>query len=153
MRTLLRTLAVAAALAAALGAGASTALAASPTGNSASVERYNFDESWCFDYGTSYDCSTVQATLMVTIMPDGRELGRIHFREEVKSFNPSGVQIGSTRVVAFDRTVFANGGQDETFSVSHTRAVGDFGTCVSTYVLKIVDYELQYEKYNGPGCN
>lgn len=153
MRTLLRTVAVAAALIAALGAGASTALAASPTGSSASVERYNFDESWCFDYGTYYDCSAVEANLMVTITPDGRDLARIHFREEVKSFNPSGVQIGSTRIVALDRTVFANGGQDKTFSVSHTRAVGEFGTCVSTYLLKIVDYELQYEKYNGPGCN
>jgi hypothetical protein len=153
MRTLLRTVAVAAALAAALGAGASTALAASPTGNSSSVERYNFDESWCFDYGTYYDCSTVEANLMVTITPDGRNLARIHFREEVQSFSPSGVQIGSTRIVAFDRTVFANGGQDKTFSVSHTRAVGDFGSCVSTYLIKIVDYELQFEQYVGPGCH
>jgi hypothetical protein len=23
---------------------------------------------------------------------------------------------------------------------------------VSTYLFKIVDYELQFEKYNGPGC-
>jgi hypothetical protein len=153
MRTLLRTVAVVAALAAALGAGATTALAASPSDNAASVERYNFDESWCFDYGTSYDCSTVEATLMVTTTPDGRDLARIHFREEVNRFDPSGVQIGSTQIVAFDRSVFASGGQDKTFSVSHTRAVGDFGTCISTYLLKIVDFELQYEKYNGPGCN
>jgi hypothetical protein len=30
---------------------------------------------------------------------------------------------------------------------------GDFGKCVSTYVLRIVDYELQFEKYVGPGCH
>jgi hypothetical protein len=153
VRTLLRTIAATAVLAAlVVGAGASTAFAASSTANPASVVRYNFDDEWCFDYGTSYDCSVVDATLMVTVTPDGRELARIHFREEVASFNPSGVQIGSTRIVAFDRTVFANGGQDETFSVSHTRADGEYGTCVSTYLFKIVDYELQFEKYNGPGC-
>ena len=154
MRTFVRILAATAVLTAlVLGSAVTTVLAASPTGTSATVARYDYDEAWCFDYGTSHDCSVVDATLFVTITPDGRNLARIHFREEVKSFDPSGVQIGSTRVVALDRTVFANGGQDKTFSVSHTRAVGDFGTCVSTYVLKIVDYELQYEKYNGPGCN
>ena len=153
MRILLRTVAVAAALAAVLGAGASTALAASATGNSASVARYDFDEAWCFDYGSSYDCSVVDGSLFVTITPDGREIGRIHFREVVKTYDPSGVQIGSTRVVALDRTVFADGGQNGTFSVSHTRAVGDFGTCVVTYLLRIVDYDVQIDKYAGPGCN
>jgi hypothetical protein len=78
---------------------------------------------------------------------------RINFRTTVQSFDPSGVQIGSSRTVAFDKTVFADGGQDKTFSVTHTRAVGDFGTCVSTYLFKIVDYELQFEKDTGPGCD
>jgi hypothetical protein len=71
----------------------------------------------------------------------------------VQSFDPSGVQIGSSRTVSFDKTVFADGGQDKTFSVSHTRAVGDFGTCVSTYLFKIVDYGLQFEQFVGPGCH
>ena len=154
MRTLLRTIAATAALAALLvGASASTAFAASPSASPASVLRYDFDDEWCFDYGTSYDCSIVDATLMVTITPDGRELARIHFREEVASFNPSGVQIGSTRISSFDRSVFADGGRDETFSVTHTRSVGEYGKCVSTYRFKIVDFELQFEKYAGPGCN
>jgi hypothetical protein len=154
MRTLVRTLAATAILTAlVLGTTVSTVLAASPTGTSATTQRYDYDEAWCFDYGTSHDCSVVDATLFVTITPDGRETGRIHFRMDVQSFDPSGVQIGTTRTVAFDKTVFAGGGQDKTFSVSHTRAVGDFGTCVSTYVLKIVDYELQFEKYIGPGCH
>jgi hypothetical protein len=152
VRTLLRTIAASAAIAALVGGGASTAFAASSAANPASVVRYDFDDEWCFDYGTSYDCSVVDATLIVTVTPDGRELARIHFREEVASFDRSGVQIGSTRIVAFDRTVFANGGQDETFSVTHTRAVGEDGKCVSTYLFKIVDYELQFEKYIGPGC-
>jgi hypothetical protein len=152
MRTLLRTIAATAALAAlVVGAGASTVLAASPTGP-ASVERYNFDDEWCFDSGIYYDCSIVDGTLAVTTTPDGRALARIHFREQVQRFDPSGVQIASMRTVSFDRTVFAEGGQDKTFSVSHSRAVGDFGRCVSTYLLKIVDYELAFERYNGPGC-
>ena len=153
MRKLFRTLAATAVLTTlVLGSAASAVLAASPSANSANVERYDFDEAWCFDYGSSYDCSVVDAFLTVTITPDGRETGRIHFRMNVQSFDPSGVQIGSSRTVSFDKTVFADGGQDNTFSVSHTRAVGDFGTCVSTYLLKFVDYELQFEQYAGPGC-
>jgi uncharacterized protein RhaS with RHS repeats len=154
MRTFARTLAATAVLTTLiLGTAVSSVFAASPTGDAATVQRYDYDEAWCFDYGTSYDCSVVDATLAVTITPDGRETGRINFRMNVQSFDANGVQIGSTRTVAFDKTVFADGGQDKTFSVSHTRAVGDFGTCVSTYVLKIVDYELQFEKYVGPGCH
>jgi len=131
----------------------STAFAASPSANSATVDRYAYDDAWCFDYGTSYDCSVVNAKLAVTSTPDGRDIARINFRMTVQSFDLSGVQIGSSRTVSFDRTVFAEGGQDESFSVSHTRAVGDFGTCVSTYLFKVVDYELQFEQFVGPGCH
>jgi hypothetical protein len=154
MRTLIRTLAATAVLTAlVLGTAASTVLAASPSASSATVERYAYDEAWCFDYGTSYDCSVVDAKLAVTTTPDGRDIARINYRMVVKSFDPSGVQIGSSRTVSFDRTVFADDGQDESFSVSHTRAVGDFGTCVSTYLFKIVDYDLQFEQFVGPGCH
>lgn len=154
MRSLVRSLFASAAIAAlVIGAGASTVLAAGPAGTSASVQRYDFDDAWCFDYGDTYDCTVVDATLLVTATPDGREHGRIHFRQSVESFAADGTQIGSSRTVAFDRTVFADGGQDSTFSVSHTRAVGDGWTCVSTYLLKIVDYELQLERTNGPLCS
>ena len=147
MRTLLRAVAATAVLAAlVVGTGVSTAFAATQTASPAAVGRYDFDDEWCFDSGIYHDCSIVDATLLVTITPDGRALARIHFREQVQRFDPSGVQIASTRIVAFDRTVFADSGQDQTFSVSHTRAVGEFGKCVSTYLLKIVDYELQYER-------
>ena len=152
MRTFARTLAAAAALSALLlGFAVSTTLAASPTGNSATVTSYDFDDAWCFDYGAWYDCSVVDATLSVTTTPDGRDLARIHVRELTKSFDPNGVQVGSVRTVSFDRYVFAED-QDRTFSVRHTRAVGDYGTCVSTYLFKIVDFEVQMDKYTGPGC-
>ena len=154
MRTFVRTLAATAVLTAlVLGTAVSSVFAASPTGTSASVARYDYDEAWCFDYGSSYDCSVVDAFLTVTITPDGRETGRIHFRMNVQSFDSNDVQIGSSRTVSFDKTVFADGGQDKSFSVTHTRAVGDFGSCVSTYLFKIVDYELQFEQYAGPGCH
>ena len=151
-RDLARTLAATAVLSALLlGSAVSTALAASPTDNAATVTRYDFDDAWCFDYGTSYDCSTIDATLFVTSTPDGRDIGRIHFRELTKSYDPSGVQIGTTRVAAFQRSVYADD-TDQNFSVTHTRAVGDFGTCMSTYRFKVVDFEVQMDKFTGPGC-
>jgi hypothetical protein len=154
MGTLLRTLAATAALTGLLlGTAVSTVLAATPYPNAAFVERYEFDNAWCLDQGPWTDCSVVDAALAVTITPDDRHIARINFRMVVESFDHSGVQIGSSRTVSFDRTVFADGGQDETFSVSHTRSVGEFGTCVSTYLFKIVDYDLQFEQFNGPGCS
>ncbi len=152
MRTILRTLATSAAVAVLLLGTAATALAGSPTGNGATVERYDFDSEWCFDQGPWVDCTVVDAALFVTSTPDGRDIARITFRQVVTSYDPSGAEIGSSRTVSFDRTVFSDGGQDSTFSVSHTRAVGDFGTCVSTYLFKVVDYELEIDRYTGPGC-
>jgi hypothetical protein len=33
------------------------------------------------------------------------------------------------------------------------KAEGEFGACVTIYLFKVVDYELQLDKYTGPGCN
>lgn len=152
MRTFARTLAATAVLSALLlGTAVSTTLAASPTGNSATVTRYDFDDAWCFDYGDRYDCSVVDATLFVTTVPDGRDILRITFRELIESFDASGVQIGITRVNSFQRSVYADD-TDQNFSVTHTRAVGDWGSCVSTYLFKIVDFQVQMDKYTGPVC-
>ena len=154
MRTFLRSLAATTTLVVVLlGAGASSALAASPTGGPADTARYTFHDEWCFDYGTTYDCSIAHGTLAVTATPDGRDIARIHYRLSVTSFDASGVQIGSVRQSSFDRTVFADGGQDSTFTVEHTRASGEGFDCNSGYKLKIVDYELVTERYTGPGCD
>jgi len=151
-RTFVRTLATTAVLSALLlGTAASTAFAASPTGNAATLTRIDFDDAWCFDYGDRYDCSIVDATLFVTTVPDGRDILRINFRELIKSFDASGVQIGTTRVNSFQRSVYADD-TDQNFSVTHTRAVGDWGSCVSTYLFKVVDFQVQMDKYTGPGC-
>jgi hypothetical protein len=152
MRTILRALIVSATLGLVI-AGPSAALAASPSDTGAWVERYDFDTAWCFDYGTTYDCTTVDAALFVTTTPGGRDIARITYREIVTTFDQAGLEIGQQRTVSFDRTVFADGGQDSSFSVSHTRAVGEYGTCVTTYLFKVVDYELQLDRYTGPGCS
>jgi hypothetical protein len=148
MRTFIRSIGAAVVLATVvLGAGASTALAAP-------VEKYVFDDAWCFDYGTvGYDCTVSHGTLFVTVTPDGRDVARIVFRQTVSSFDAAGVQVGTFKTWSFDRTVFAEGGQDQTFVVDHFRGVGEYSSCHGSYVLKIVDYELQVEHYNGPHCS
>ena len=147
MRTFLRTITAAAALSALLlGAGASGALAAP-------VERYTFDDAWCVDFGVQYDCSVAHGTLFVTFAPDGRETARIVFRETTESFDPSGVQIGTFRTWSFDRTVLADDGQHDTFLVGHYRADGPYEDCGGSFVLKIVDFEVQVEHLNGPHCS
>ena len=149
MRTLLRAVAATAALTALLLTAAATpALAAS--GTNAETARYVYDDDWCFDDGWTVNCFVTHGTLSVTVTPDGREMGRIHFREEVHTFDQTGAEIGSFRVSSFDRTVFADGGQDSTFAVSHERARSDGSKCIYTYLLKIVDYELVKEQLNGP---
>lgn len=153
MRTLIRTLAASAALAAlVLGMGASTALAASDPSAPASVARYDFGDSWCFDFGTQVDCTVTDGTRSVTTTPDGREIARIHFRETVRSFDPDGTQIGTFKTTSFDRTVFAEGGQDSTFEVFRYQGSGAESSCHGSYLLKIVDDEVRVEHINGPHC-
>ena len=154
MRTLIRTLAATAALAAlVLGTGASTALAAGDPSASAAVARFDFGDSWCFDFGTQYDCTVTDGTLSVTTTPDGRDIARIHFREKVTSFDAKRVEIGTFKTSSFDRTVFAGGGQDSTFSVSRYQGSGAESSCHGSYILKIVDYAVQVEHINGPHCS
>jgi hypothetical protein len=152
MRTLLRAVAATAAVSALfLSVAAAPALAAS--GSAAEPARYVFDDEWCFDDGWTVNCFVTHGTLSVTITPDGREMARIHFREEVHTFDQAGVELGSYKVTALDRTVFSDGGQDKTFTVSHERARYDGQKCVFTYHLTIVNYELVKELLNGPTCS
>jgi hypothetical protein len=153
MRIILRALAATAAVAAlVLGTGASTVLAAGASAPAA-VAHYEFDDAWCFDFGVQLDCTVSHGSLDVTVTPDGREMARIHFRELVTSYDPSGVQIGTFKTSSFDRTVFADGGQDSTFSVSRYQGSGPYESCHGGYLLKIVDYEVQVEHFSGPHCS
>ena len=153
MRTIFRApLATAAVAALVLGTGASTALAAGASAP-ASVARYEFDDAWCFDFGVQLDCTVTDGTLIVTATPDGREIARILFRETVTSYDPSGVQIGTFTMSSFDRTVFADGGQDSTFTVSRYRGSGPYDSCHGGYLLRVVDDEVQVEHFYGPHCS
>jgi hypothetical protein len=152
MRTLLRAVAATAAVSALfLSVAAAPALAGS--GNGAEPARYVFDDEWCFDDGWTVNCFVTHGTLSVTVTPDGREMGRIHFREEVHTFDQAGVELGSYQVTALDRMVFSDGGQDSMFTVSHERARYDGSKCIFTYHLTIADYELVKEQLNGPTCS
>ena len=154
MRRLFRTLAATAALSALLlGAGASSAFAASDQGNPAHTYRYVFHDEWCFDQGATLDCSIADGVVSSTTTPDGREIGRIHYSLEVVTYDEGGAQVGTSSLRSFDRTVFTEGGQDSTFTIEHHRVSGDGYDCSYGYKLSIVDYELQMEKYTGPGCN
>ena len=152
MRSLLRSLAATAALTALLAAFAATPALAAP-GVTAETDRYTFGDEWCFDDGWTVNCFETHGTLSVTVTPDGRDMARIHFREDVHTFDQAGVEIGSYKVTSMDRTVFADGGQDSSFSVSHERARSDGQKCIYTYQLKIVDYEIVKEQLNGPVCS
>lgn len=153
MRTVLRTLAATAALATlVLAGGASTALAADPS-FPATTAHDEYDDAWCFDFGVQIDCTVSHGTLDVTTTPDGREIARIRFRELVTSYDENGVEIGTFKTSSFDRTVFADGGQDSTFTVSRYQASGPYESCNGGYLLKIVDYEVQVEHDSGPHCS
>jgi hypothetical protein len=154
VRTLIRALGLTAALAALVFGGASAALGGSPDddGGGVSSDRPVYDDEWCLDYGSTYDCTVSHTALMVTVSPDGRESGRITYRAVVTSFAAGGAQIGQVQTISMDRTVFAGGGQASAFSVSHTHAAGEFGSCVSTSLFKVEDYELHRETIAGAGC-
>ena len=154
MRTLIRALALIAAIGALVFGGASAALASSPDddGGGVSSDRPAYDDEWCFDYGSTYDCTVSHTAFMVTVSPDGRESGRITYRAVVTSFAAGGAQIGQVQTISMDRTVFGEGGQGSAFSVSHIHAAGEFGSCVSTSLFKVEDYELHRQTIAGPGC-
>ena len=152
MRSVLRALFAMAAIAALALGGASAALASSDK-LPAFSERYEFHDEWCFDQGEWTDCTVNGGTLVVTYNSNVRATARIHFHTDVISYdNVTGEQIGTTKSRSFDRTVFEDGFRTKTFTVEHTRYDGLRGTCVVTYRLAIVDYEVVVDKYLGPGC-
>lgn len=152
MRSVLRALFAIAAIATLALGGASAALASSDK-LPAFSERYEFHDEWCFDQGDWTDCTVNGGTLVVTYNPNTKATARIHFHTDIKSYdNVTGEQIATTKSRSFDRTVFEDGFQSKVFTVEHTRYDGPMGTCVVTYKLKIVEYEVVVDKYLGPGC-
>jgi hypothetical protein len=154
MRTFLRTLGATAALSALLlGAGASSALAASDQGDPAHTYRYVFHDEWCFNDGVDVDCSIADGVLSWTTTPQGRTVARIHYNLDVTTYDENGVKIGESSLSTFDRTIDVENGQTSTFTVQRQSASGEGYDCSFGYLLRVVDFELQMEKYTGPGCN
>jgi hypothetical protein len=152
MRTVLRLILATAAVTALAFGGASAALASSDQ-LPAFTERYEFHDEWCFDQGSWTDCTVSHGTMVVTYTPNIRATARIHFRSDTIAYdNVTGEQIGTTKTRSLDTSVYEDGFQSKTFEVEHTRYDGPLGTCVVTYKLLIVDYELVVDTYLGPGC-
>ena len=152
MRTVLRLVLATAAVAALTLGGASAALASSDK-LPAFSERYEFHDEWCFDQGLWTDCTVSDGTMVVTYSPNVRATARIHFRSDTIAYdNVTGEQIGTTKTHSLDKTVFEDGFRSKTFTVEHTRYDGPLGTCVATYKLVIVEYEVVVDRYLGPGC-
>lgn len=152
MRTVLRALFATAAVAALALGGTSAALASSDN-LPAFTERYNFDDEWCFDQGDYTDCTVSHGDLVVTYTPNVRATARIHFRSNTVSYdNATGAEIATSRTTSLDKSVYVDGFQSKTFEIEHSRYDGPLGTCVATYKLTIVDYEVVVDRWLGPGC-
>lgn len=153
MRSLFRTLASATMLTALVfGAAASTVAAGSTLASAVSSAGYELTEEWCVEQGPVRDCTVVNATLIVTSAPDGRETVRVTLRETMSSEAPDGSPVGAPRTSSFSRTMFTDGSRDPSFSVSLAHAVDDGGACVWTYIVTVVEYELFVERLAAPDC-
>ena len=151
MRTVLRFLATTAAVTALVIAGASSALAASDKLPAIS-EHWTYEDAWCFDQGDRVDCTVQEVTFNVTYTPDLRATGRFHVVDKVTSYDDAGNVIATSTTRTSSRTVFVDGFQDSTFTTTHNRYEGPEGTCTSTYQVKIVDFEVKFDRFLGPGC-
>jgi hypothetical protein len=151
MRTVLRLLATTAAVTALVIGGASSAFAASDK-LPAFSEHWHYEDAWCFDQGDRLDCTVQEVQFIATYTPDLRATGRFHVTDKVTSYDQAGniIATGTTRTAT--RSVFVDGFQYATFTTTHNRYEGPEGTCTSTYQVKIVDFEVRFDRFLGPGC-
>jgi hypothetical protein len=144
LRSILASSIVAVAL---LAIGTTSALAGNATPG-----RYTFGDAWCFDDVVLQYCFDNQHTLQVVEFADGDSFARISSRERTVVYR-NGAVVAESLEISNDRSVFLDGGLASMHTVSHVRYAGDGVTCSSTYLLKITDYELQIDRWNGPGCS
>jgi hypothetical protein len=153
MRSLSRTIVSAVVLTAlSFGIGASTLAAESTLASAISSTGSEFTEEWCVGDGPARDCALVNAVVTVTSAPDGGQTARLTFRQTVTAHGSDGQPSGASRTSSFSRTVHAEGGRNPSFSVSLSHGAGDSGTCLSTYTVTVVKYDLLIEKLAGSGC-
>ena len=153
MRNIFRAFLAAAAMAATALTGSASVVAASSDNLPSFSERYEFDDAWCFDYGDVTDCTVQHLTMVVQYKSSGDATLRLNERESIKTTdNATGLQVGATKLSSVDKTVFDDGFQSKTFTVRHVRYDGPEGKCISTFQVKVVDFEVEVDRYLGPGC-
>ena len=153
MRNVFRTLLAAGAIAATALAGSASVAAASSDNLPSFSERYEFHDAWCFDYGDVTDCTVQDGTAVIQYKSSGDASLRLNVKEVIKTTdNATGVQVGSTRTSSVEKTLYEDGFRSRTFTVRHTRYDGPEGTCISTYQVKVVEFDVIVDRFNGPGC-
>ena len=153
MRNVLRAFLAAASIAATAIAGSASVAAASTENLPSFSERYEFDDAWCFDYGDVTDCTVQHVTMVVQYKSSGDSTLRFNERQSITTTdNATGLQVGSTKLSSVDKTVYEDGFQSKTFTVRHVRYDGPEGTCISTYQVRLVVFDVKVDRYLGPGC-
>jgi hypothetical protein len=153
MRNVFRAFLAAAAIAATALAGSASVAAASSDNLPSFSERYEFDDAWCFDYGDVTDCTVQHVTAVAQYKSGGDASLRLNVRQATKTTdNATGTQVGSMRISSVEKTLFEDGFRSRTFTVRHTRYDGPLGTCISTYQVKVIEFDVIVDRFNGPGC-
>jgi hypothetical protein len=153
MRNIFRAFLAAAAIAATALTGSASVAAASSDNLPSFSERYEFDDAWCFDDGDVTDCTVQHVSAVIQYKSSGDASLRLSERQSITTTdNATGLQVGSLKLSSVDKTLYEDGFQSKTFTVSHVRYDGPLGRCISTYQFKMVDYEVQVDRYLGAGC-
>jgi ABC-type transport system substrate-binding protein len=153
MRNVFRAFLAAAAIAATALAGSASVAAASSDNLPSFSERYEIDDAWCFDYGDVTDCTVQHITAVIQFKSSGDSTLRLSEKQSITTTdNATGLQVGSQKLTSVEKTVFEDGFQSKTWTIRHVRYDGPEGTCISTYQVKVVDFEVQVDRFLGPGC-
>jgi hypothetical protein len=149
MRSILRSTMAAGLFAVLTLVGASASFA--PSASAAEPGRFQIDDAWCFQDVDLRYCFEIDGSLHWVTTPDGRERVTIQARQTTV-ITDDGAFVGRSRDVSLTRSLYVEGGQSDHFGVSHTMSTYGDETCVITAVLKVTDFEVVLDHWNGPGC-
>lgn len=153
MRNVFRAFLAAAAIAATAFAGSASIAAASSDNLPSFSERYEFEDAWCLDYGDVTDCTVQHVTAVAQYKSSGDATLRLNERQSITTTDDAtGLQVGSQKLSSVEKTLYEDGFRSRTFTVRHTRYEGPLGTCISTYQVKVVEFDVIVDRFNGPGC-
>jgi hypothetical protein len=122
-----------------------------PSANAADPGRFDIDDTWCFQDVIDRYCFVVNGHVHWVVTPDGRDRATIQARQTTV-ISRDGAVIGASREVSLLKSLYVEGGRSDLFEISHTKATYGGERCVITAVLKITDFEVTLDHWNGPGC-